>query len=164
MNMGQILRLPPGYARGTEQEHCRLEGRAHERPTSRPVQRARQQTTTPGEQESIHNQLVEEAVLRGWLTSATRCLDPRQFRAMERGEFLLHEQRREKEPNRGAWGFTDKTALLGHQTGKGGAPHGRGGEFLLRPITEIILFGVRGKNTPARDGPTSGQFPGYVQK
>lgn len=45
----------------------------------------------------------------------------------------------------GAWGFTYKTLLIWHKIRRDGYPDGRGLGFYFRNVTEIILFGVRGK-------------------
>jgi N6-adenosine-specific RNA methylase IME4 len=45
-----------------------------------------------------------------------------------------------------AWGFTYKSNLIWHKIRKDGGPDGRGVGFYFRNVTEIILFGVRGKN------------------
>lgn len=45
-----------------------------------------------------------------------------------------------------AWGFTYKTNLIWHKVRKDGGPDGRGVGFYFRNVTEVILFGVRGKN------------------
>ncbi len=45
-----------------------------------------------------------------------------------------------------AWGFTYKTNLIWHKIRKDGGPDGRGVGFYFRNVTEMILFGVRGKN------------------
>ncbi|MDE2162350.1 MAG: S-adenosylmethionine-binding protein [Alphaproteobacteria bacterium] len=45
-----------------------------------------------------------------------------------------------------AWGFTYKTNLIWHKVRKDGGPDGRGVGFYFRNVTEMILFGVRGKN------------------
>jgi len=45
-----------------------------------------------------------------------------------------------------AWGFTYKSNLVWHKIRKDGGPDGRGVGFYFRNVTEIILFGVRGKN------------------
>src|SRR5882672_6976975 len=45
-----------------------------------------------------------------------------------------------------AWGFTYKTNLIWHKARKDGGPDGRGVGFYFRNVTEVILFGVRGKN------------------
>ncbi|MDX2249607.1 MAG: MT-A70 family methyltransferase [Bacteroidia bacterium] len=45
-----------------------------------------------------------------------------------------------------AWGFTYKTNLIWYKTRKDGGPDRRGVGFYFRNVTEIILFGVRGKN------------------
>lgn len=45
-----------------------------------------------------------------------------------------------------AWGFTYKTNLIWHKVRKDGGPDGRGVGFYFRNVTEILLFGVIGKN------------------
>lgn len=45
-----------------------------------------------------------------------------------------------------AWGFSYKTNLVWHKVRKDGGPDGRGVGFYFRNTTELILFGVRGKN------------------
>lgn len=45
-----------------------------------------------------------------------------------------------------AWGFTYKSNLVWHKIRKDGGPDGRGVGFYFRNTTELILFGVRGKN------------------
>jgi N6-adenosine-specific RNA methylase IME4 len=53
-----------------------------------------------------------------------------------------------------AWGFSYKSNLVWHKVRKDGGSDGRGVGFYFRNVTEIILFGVRGKNArtlaPAR--------------
>ena len=53
-----------------------------------------------------------------------------------------------------AWGFTYKTNIVWHKVRKDGGSDGRGVGFYFRNVTELILFGVRGKNArtlaPAR--------------
>jgi len=53
-----------------------------------------------------------------------------------------------------AWNFTYKSNLVWHKIRKDGGSDGRGVGFYFRNVTEIILFGVRGKNArtlaPAR--------------
>ncbi len=44
------------------------------------------------------------------------------------------------------WGFTYKTNLVWYKVRKDGGPDRRGVGFYYRNVTEIILFGVRGKN------------------
>jgi N6-adenosine-specific RNA methylase IME4 len=46
-----------------------------------------------------------------------------------------------------AWGFTYKSNLVWHKVRKDGGSDGRGVGFYFRNVTEIILFGARGKNT-----------------
>jgi N6-adenosine-specific RNA methylase IME4 len=45
-----------------------------------------------------------------------------------------------------AWGFTYKTNIVWHKIRKDGGPDGRGVGFYFRNVTELALFGVRGKN------------------
>ena len=45
-----------------------------------------------------------------------------------------------------AWGFTYKTNLVWHKIRKDGGPDGRGVGFYFRNVTELVLFGTRGKN------------------
>jgi DNA (cytosine-5)-methyltransferase 1 len=45
-----------------------------------------------------------------------------------------------------AWGFTYKTNIVWHKIRKDGGPDGRGVGFYFRNVTEMLLFGVRGKN------------------
>lgn len=53
-----------------------------------------------------------------------------------------------------AWGFQYKSNMVWHKVRKDGGPDGRGVGFYFRNVTELILFGVRGKNArtlpPAR--------------
>lgn len=44
------------------------------------------------------------------------------------------------------WGFTYKTNIVWYKTRKDGGPDGRGVGFYFRNVSELILFGVRGKN------------------
>ncbi len=46
----------------------------------------------------------------------------------------------------GAWGFEYKTNIIWHKIRKDGGSDGRGVGFYFRNVTEMILFGVRGKN------------------
>ncbi len=45
-----------------------------------------------------------------------------------------------------AWGFTYKTNLVWYKTRKDGGPDGRGVGFYFRNVTELVLFGIRGKD------------------
>lgn len=45
----------------------------------------------------------------------------------------------------GSWGFEYKTNLVWHKVRKDGGSDGRGVGFYFRNVTELILFGVRGK-------------------
>lgn len=53
-----------------------------------------------------------------------------------------------------AWGFEYKTNIIWEKVRKDGGPDGRGVGFYFRNVTELLLFGVRGKNNrtlqPAR--------------
>jgi N6-adenosine-specific RNA methylase IME4 len=53
-----------------------------------------------------------------------------------------------------AWGFTYKSNIVWHKIRKDGGPDGRGVGFYFRNVTELVLFGVRGRNArtlaPAR--------------
>ena len=50
-----------------------------------------------------------------------------------------------------AWGFSYKSNLIWHKIRKDGGSDGRGVGFYFRNVTEIILFGVRGKNARTRE-------------
>jgi N6-adenosine-specific RNA methylase IME4 len=45
-----------------------------------------------------------------------------------------------------AWGFTYKSNIVWHKTRKDGEPDGRGVGFYFRNVTELVLFGIRGKD------------------
>jgi len=45
-----------------------------------------------------------------------------------------------------AWGFEYKSNIIWHKIRKDGGPDGRGVGFYFRNVTEILLFGTRGKN------------------
>ena len=45
-----------------------------------------------------------------------------------------------------AWGFTYKSNIVWHKIRKDGGSDGRGVGFYFRNVSELILFGVRGKN------------------
>jgi N6-adenosine-specific RNA methylase IME4 len=45
-----------------------------------------------------------------------------------------------------AWGFTYKSNIVWHKIRKDGGSDGRGVGFYFRNVTELILFGIRGKN------------------
>ena len=53
-----------------------------------------------------------------------------------------------------AWGFEYKANIVWHKVRKDGGSDGRGVGFYFRNVTELLLFGVRGKNArteaPAR--------------
>ena len=44
-----------------------------------------------------------------------------------------------------AWGFQYKTNLIWYKTRKDGGPDGRGVGFYFRNVTEMVLFGIRGR-------------------
>src|SRR5665213_127680 len=50
-----------------------------------------------------------------------------------------------------AWGFSYKSNLIWHKVRKDGGSDGRVVGFYFRNVTEIILFGVRGKNARTRE-------------
>jgi N6-adenosine-specific RNA methylase IME4 len=50
-----------------------------------------------------------------------------------------------------AWGFSYKTNLIWHKVRKDGGPDGRGVGFYFRNVTEMILFGIKGKNARTLD-------------
>ncbi len=50
-----------------------------------------------------------------------------------------------------AWGFEYKSNLVWHKVRKDGGPDGRGVGFYFRNVTELILFGVKGKNARTLD-------------
>ncbi|MEM7662358.1 MAG: MT-A70 family methyltransferase [Pseudomonadota bacterium] len=45
-----------------------------------------------------------------------------------------------------SWGFEYKSNIIWHKVRKDGGSDGRGVGFYFRNVTEVILFGVRGKN------------------
>jgi N6-adenosine-specific RNA methylase IME4 len=45
-----------------------------------------------------------------------------------------------------SWGFEYKTNIVWHKIRKDGGPDGRGVGFYFRNTTELVLFGVRGKD------------------
>lgn len=45
-----------------------------------------------------------------------------------------------------AWGFEYKSNIIWHKLRKDGGSDGRGVGFYFRNVTEVLLFGVRGKN------------------
>lgn len=45
-----------------------------------------------------------------------------------------------------AWGFKYKSNIIWNKIRKDGGPDGRGVGFYFRNVTEVLLFGVRGKN------------------
>jgi len=45
-----------------------------------------------------------------------------------------------------AWGFTYKSNIVWHKLRKDGGSDGRGVGFYFRNVTEVVLFGTRGKN------------------
>lgn len=56
-----------------------------------------------------------------------------------------------------AWGFEYKSNIIWYKIRKDGGPDGRGVGFYFRNVTEILLFGTRGKNVrtlqPGRSQP-----------
>lgn len=49
-----------------------------------------------------------------------------------------------------AWGFTYKSNIVWHKLRKDGGSDGRGVGFYFRNVTELLLFGIRGKGPEAR--------------
>lgn len=45
-----------------------------------------------------------------------------------------------------AWGFAYKSNIVWHKVRKDGGPDGRGVGFYFRNTTELVLFGIKGKN------------------
>jgi N6-adenosine-specific RNA methylase IME4 len=52
------------------------------------------------------------------------------------------------------WGFVYKTNLVWYKVRKDGGPDGRGVGFYFRNVTELLLFGVRGKLRTLKPGRT----------
>lgn len=78
----------------------------------------------------VQNCATETAHLYMWVPNA---LLPEGLRVME------------------AWGFTYKSNLVWHKVRKDGGSDGRGVGFYFRNVTELILFGVRGRNARTLD-------------
>jgi N6-adenosine-specific RNA methylase IME4 len=53
-----------------------------------------------------------------------------------------------------SWGFVYKTNLVWYKVRKDGGPDGRGVGFYFRNVTELLLFGVRGKLRTSKPGRT----------
>jgi N6-adenosine-specific RNA methylase IME4 len=53
-----------------------------------------------------------------------------------------------------AWGFTYKTNIVWYKVRKDGGPDGRGVGFYFRNVTELLLFGSRGKLRTLKPGRT----------
>ncbi len=51
-----------------------------------------------------------------------------------------------------SWGFTYKTNIVWHKIRKDGGPDGRGVGFYFRNVTELLLFGVRGRLRTGKHG------------
>lgn len=49
-----------------------------------------------------------------------------------------------------AWGFQYKSNIVWHKVRKDGGSDGRGVGFYFRNVTELVLFGIRGKNARTR--------------
>jgi N6-adenosine-specific RNA methylase IME4 len=52
------------------------------------------------------------------------------------------------------WGFTYKTNFVWYKVRKDGGPDGRGVGFYFRNVTELVLFGVRGRMRTLKPGRT----------
>jgi N6-adenosine-specific RNA methylase IME4 len=53
-----------------------------------------------------------------------------------------------------AWGFTYKTNIVWYKIRKDGGPDGRGVGFYFRNVTELLLFGAKGKLRTLKPGRT----------
>jgi N6-adenosine-specific RNA methylase IME4 len=53
-----------------------------------------------------------------------------------------------------AWGFTYKTNIVWYKVRKDGGPDGRGVGFYFRNVTELLLFGIKGKMRTLQPGRT----------
>lgn len=53
-----------------------------------------------------------------------------------------------------AWGFTYKTNIVWYKVRKDGGPDGRGVGFYFRNVTELLLFGIRGRLRTFQPGRT----------
>jgi N6-adenosine-specific RNA methylase IME4 len=90
------------------------------------------------------------------LTVDEICALPVEGRAAERAHLYLwvpNALLREGLQVMEAWGFTYKTNLVWYKVRKDGGPDGRGVGFYFRNVTELLLFGTRGKMrtlTPGR--------------
>ncbi len=56
-----------------------------------------------------------------------------------------------------AWGFEYKTNIVWHKIRKDGGSDGRGVGFYFRNVTELVLFGIRGKGARTLTGQPAGQ-------
>lgn len=52
------------------------------------------------------------------------------------------------------WGFTYKTNIVWYKVRKDGGPDGRGVGFYFRNVTELVLFGIKGKIRTLKPGRT----------
>lgn len=52
------------------------------------------------------------------------------------------------------WGFTYKTNIIWYKIRKDGGPDGRGVGFYFRNVTEMVLFGIKGKMRTLKPGRT----------
>ncbi len=50
------------------------------------------------------------------------------------------------------WGFTYKTNIIWYKIRKDGGPDGRGVGFYFRNVTEMVLFGIKGKGRTLQPG------------
>jgi N6-adenosine-specific RNA methylase IME4 len=57
-----------------------------------------------------------------------------------------------------AWGFTYKANIVWHKIRKDGGPDGRGVGFYFRNVTELLLFGIKGKMRTLKPGRTQVNF------
>jgi N6-adenosine-specific RNA methylase IME4 len=56
------------------------------------------------------------------------------------------------------WGFKCKSNIVWHKIRKDGGPDGRGVGFYFRNVTELVLFGIRGKLRTLQPGRTQVNF------
>ena len=57
-----------------------------------------------------------------------------------------------------AWGFIYKTNVVWYKVKKDGGPDGRGVGSVFKNVTELLLFGVKGKLRTLAAGEKAGQY------
>src|SRR5271157_3130622 len=70
----------------------------------------------------------------------------RQFAVVRKRRRLMHALLPHGLAVMEVWGFSYKSNIVWHKIRKDGGSYGRGVSFYFRNVTEILLFGVRGKN------------------